>query len=139
MEECIFCKIVADEIPSARVYDDATKLAFMDINPIRPGHLLVIPKQHYERLTDLPDDEAADLARVLPRLARAAVKAADADGFNVVQTNGACAGQVVPHVHIHIIPRHDNDGYSFRWQPGSYAQGEMETWQRKIVDALEAR
>ena len=136
MGECIFCKIVAGEIPSARVYEDETKLAFMDIGPIQPGHTLLIPKAHYERLTDLPDDLAADLARVLPRLGRAVVTAADADGFNIHQTNGTCSGQVVPHVHIHIIPRHDGDGYSFHWKAGSYSEGEMEAWRTRIADQM---
>jgi histidine triad (HIT) family protein len=136
MSDCIFCKIVAGELPSARVYEDETKVAFMDIGPVRPGHTLLIPKEHYELFTDLPDELAADLARVLPRLARAVVKAANADGCNIMQMNGACAGQVVPHVHIHIIPRHDDDGYSFRWKAGSYAEGEMQSWQRKIEGQL---
>jgi len=136
MSDCIFCKIVAGEVPSARVYEDPDRLAFMDINPIRPGHLLLIPKRHYERLTDLPEDEAAELGRLLPRLARAVVKAANADGFNIFQTNGACAGQVVPHLHFHLIPRHENDGYTFRWRPGSYAEGELEAWRTRIADAL---
>ena len=138
MSDCIFCKIVAGELPSARVYEDETKLAFMDIGPVQPGHTLLIPKKHYERFTDLPDDLAADLARVLPRLSRAVAGAADADGFNLLQMNGACAGQVVPHVHIHIIPRHEDDGYSFHWKAGAYAEGEMQEWQRKIKEQLDA-
>ena len=138
MSECIFCKIIAGEIPSAKVYEDGAKLAFMDIGPVRPGHVLLIPKKHYERLTDMPGDEAADLARVLPDLGRAVVEAAGADGFNIHQTNGACSGQVVPHVHIHVIPRHDDDGYSFHWKAGSYAEGEMVCWRDKIAAALEA-
>jgi len=133
MNDCIFCKIVAGEVPAARVYEDETKLAFMDIGPIRPGHTLLIPKKHYERLTDLPDELSADLAGALPRLARAVVKATDADGFNIHQTNGACSGQVVPHVHIHIIPRHDDDGYSFHWKAGTYAEGELEAWRDRIA------
>jgi len=136
MSDCIFCKIVAGKIPSARVYEDETKIAFMDIGPVQPGHMLLIPKKHYERFTDLPDDLAADLARVLPELAGAVVKAADADGFNLFQTNGACSGQVVPHVHIHIIPRHNDDGYSFHWKAGSYAEGELQQWQQKIKEQL---
>jgi len=137
MSDCIFCKIVGGEIPSTKVYEDDTKLAFMDIGPVRPGHVLLIPKKHYERLTDMPADEAADLASVLPKLARAVVKAAGADGFNIHQTNGACSGQVVPHVHLHVIPRHDDDGYSFRWKAGSYAEDEMARWRDKIAAALE--
>ena len=136
MPDCIFCKIVAGEIPSAKVYEDATKLAFMDINPVQPGHVLVIPKKHYERLTELPDEEAADLASALPRLARAVVAAARADGFNIFQTNGRCSGQAVFHVHVHIIPRRNNDGYSFHWRPGQYAPGELDAWRKRISDEL---
>ena len=138
MSDCIFCRIVADEIPSARVYEDEKVVAFMDIGPLRPGHTLLIPREHYERFTDLPEDLAAHLGSVLPRLAAAVVKAANADGFNLHQTNGACSGQVVPHVHIHIIPRHDDDGYSFRWRAGSYEEGEMAEWQARIRSALQA-
>jgi len=136
MNDCIFCKIVAGEIPSARVYEDDAKLAFMDIGPVRPGHVLLIPKTHYERFTDLPNDVAADLGGILPHLSSAVVKAAHADGFNLFQTNGPCSGQVVPHVHIHIIPRHDGDGYSFHWKAGEYADGEMATWCNRIRNAL---
>jgi len=136
MGDCIFCKIVSGEVPSARVYEDDELLAFMDIAPIRPGHTLLIPKAHYERLTDLPESLAASIGRVLPRLARAVVTAAHADGFNIHQTNGRCSGQVVPHVHFHIIPRHDGDGYSFHWRAGSYGPGEMEAWRERIRAAL---
>ena len=129
---CIFCRIAAGEIPSLRVLEDETKLAFLDINPVRPGHTLLIPKRHYERLTDMPAAEAGELLSALPELARAVVKAAGADGFNVFQTNGACSGQVVPHVHFHIIPRHENDGASFRWAAGAYAEGEAEEWPARI-------
>ena len=137
MADCIFCKIVADEVPSCRVYEDDRALAFMDIGPIQPGHVLLIPKAHHERLTDLPEELAAHLGGLLPKLGRAVVTAADADGFNVHQTNGACSGQVVPHVHFHIIPRHDEDGYSFHWKPQSYTEGEMADWQERIKSALE--
>jgi histidine triad (HIT) family protein len=134
--DCIFCKIQAGAMPAARVYEDEKALAFIDIGPIRPGHTLLIPREHHERLTDLPEALAAHLGRLLPRLGRAVVRAADADGFNLHQTNGRCSGQVVPHVHVHIIPRHDDDGYSFRWQAGSYEKGEAEAWAEKIAAAL---
>lgn len=137
MSDCIFCKIVAGEIPCCRVYEDDSALAFMDIGPIQPGHMLLIPKAHHERVTDLPEELAAHLGSLMPRLARAVVAAADADGFNIHQTNGACSGQVVPHVHFHIIPRHNDDGYSFHWRAGEYADGVIETWQNKIIAALE--
>ncbi len=138
MSDCIFCKIVAGKIPSEKVYEDESLLAFMDIGPVQPGHVLLIPKKHYERFTELPEDLAAALGRKLPALSRAVVAAAKADGFNLFQTNGACSGQVVPHVHIHIIPRHEGDGYSFRWVAGKYAPGELQTWRAKIAAALKA-
>lgn len=137
MSDCIFCKIVAGEIPCSRVYEDDSALAFMDIGPVCPGHVLLIPKAHHARVTDLPEALAAHLGQLLPRLARAVVAAADADGFNLHQTNGACSGQVVPHVHFHIIPRHNDDGYSFRWRAGAYADGVIETWRNRIIAALE--
>ncbi len=136
MSDCIFCKIVDGKIPSEKVYEDEALLAFMDIGPVQPGHLLLIPKKHYERFTELPEELAASLGRMLPVLSRAVVAAAKADGFNLFQTNGACSGQVVPHVHIHIIPRHDGDGYSFRWVAGKYALGEAQEWRKKIASAL---
>jgi histidine triad (HIT) family protein len=139
MSDCIFCKIVAGEIPCAKVYEDDTKLAFMDINPIQPGHVLLIPKEHFERVTDLPDAVAADLGATLPMLGRAVVSAAKADGMNIHQTNGRCSGQAVFHVHFHLIPRRNDDGYSFRWDPrGPYPEGEMEKWRARIVEAVEA-
>jgi histidine triad (HIT) family protein len=139
MSDCIFCKIVAGEIPSATVYEDETKFALMDINPILPGHVLLVPKAHYERVTDLPDEVAADLGGALPKLGRAVVAAAKADGFNIFQTNGRCSGQAVFHVHFHVIPRHNDDGYTFRWSPrGPYEEGKMAEWRQRIADALEA-
>ena len=138
MSDCIFCKILAGEIPSSRVYEDDRAMAFMDIGPIQPGHVLLIPKAHHERVTDLPDDLAAHLGGLLPRLARAVVAATEADGFNIHQTNGACSGQVVPHVHFHIIPRRNDDGYSFHWKAGAYGEGEMAALRDKIAAALDA-
>ena len=136
MSDCVFCRIAAGSLPATKVYEDASKLAFMDIAPIQPGHTLLIPKRHFERLTDLPEDVAADLTRFLPKLARAVAAATAADGFNVMQTNGACAGQSVFHVHFHVIPRHDGDGYRFHWQPTPYRPGQMEQWQKGIVEKL---
>jgi len=134
--DCIFCKIVKGEIPSSCVYTDDACMAFLDIGPLAAGHVLLIPRAHHERLTDVPDGEMATVGRVMPRLARAVMAATGAEGFNIYQTNGACAGQVVPHVHFHIIPRRSNDGLGFRWKPGSYGEGEMEDYRRRIAEAV---
>ncbi len=109
-EDCIFCQIVAGEIPSHTVYEDDDVFAFLDVNPLAPGHTLVIPKGHHERLQDLPDDEAEDLYETLHELIPAVENAVDAPASNVGFNNGEESGQEVPHVHGHIIPRFEGDG-----------------------------
>jgi histidine triad (HIT) family protein len=108
--DCIFCQIVAGDIPSKTVYEDESVLAFLDVNPLAPGHTLVISKDHHETLGDLPEDTASDLFSVLHDLTPAIEAAVDADASNVAFNNGEVAGQEVPHVHGHIIPRFDGDG-----------------------------
>jgi len=115
VSECIFCKIVAGEIPSARIYEDGEVVAFLDINPLAEGHVLVVPRRHVERLVDLSADEAGALLRPVPAIAKALLAATGAEGFNVLQNNGRCAGQVVEHLHLHIIPRRPGDGLGYRW------------------------
>ena len=134
--ECVFCKIVAGQIPAARVYEDDACLAFMDIAPLQLGHTLLIPKRHYERLSDMPAEDMARLGQAMPRLARAVLAATNAEGLNLYQTNGEAAGQVVPHVHFHFIPRTAGDGLGFRWLRRDYAPGEMEKYQHAIAAAL---
>ncbi len=109
-EDCIFCQIVAGDIPSRTVYEDDDVLAFLDANPLARGHTLVIPKEHYETLGDVPEDTAVGVFRALHRLAPAIEDAVDADASNVAFNNGAAAGQEVPHVHGHVIPRFEGDG-----------------------------
>lgn len=115
MADCIFCKIVAGQIPCTKVYEDAACLAFMDINPISPGHTLVVPKRHYEAITEMSADEAAALFRPIPSLAAAVKEAIGAEALNVLQNNGRAAGQAVDHLHVHLIPRWAGDGLGFRW------------------------
>ncbi|WP_266079495.1 HIT family protein [Haladaptatus caseinilyticus] len=109
-ENCIFCQIVAGDIPSKTVYEDDSVFAFLDVNPLAPGHTLVIPKHHYETLADLPEDAATDLFSALHRLTPVVEDAVAADASNVAFNNGEASGQEVPHVHGHIIPRFDDDG-----------------------------
>lgn len=115
----IFDKILAGEIPCHRVYEDEHVLAFLDIGPLSRGHTLVIPKERTAGLHELSDDAAAAIGRVLPRLCRAVMKATGAEAFNVVTNTGASAGQVVMHVHFHIIPRLGEDGLAMRWSAGT--------------------
>lgn len=114
-QDSIFTKIVKGEIPCHRVFENERILAFLDITPLSEGHTLVIPKQQVERLEDLPPEETAELARQLGAIAKRVVAAAGAEGYNILQNNGRVAGQEVPHVHFHIIPRRAGDGLGYRW------------------------
>ena len=105
-----FDEILDGKIPCHRVYEDEHVLAFLDIFPISPGHTLVIPKEHSVDLPSTDTDALLRVAVVLPRIAAAVVAATGAEGFNVLQSNGACAGQMVGHIHFHIVPRREGDG-----------------------------
>jgi len=134
--DCIFCKIVSGQIPALRVYEDDHCLAFLDIGPLAQGHTLVIPKEHFEELTDMPAEQVAAIARQLPRLAKAVIEAVSAEGINVLVNQGKVAGQDVPHVHWHIIPRVAEDGLGYRWNASQYPQGQAVQVQHRITQAL---
>lgn len=137
MSETIFSRIVRGEIPCHRVYDDKHVLAFLDVNPLAPGHTLVIPKEPAVTLDQLSDDAAAGLGRALPRICRAVTKAVGATSYNVLQNNGAEAHQVVQHVHFHIIPKLDDGrGLGVGWKPGALDNAEGAALAEKLRAAL---
>lgn len=109
-DDCVFCAIVDGELPSRDVYEDDDVLAFLDANPLAPGHTVVIPKAHHERLGDLPAELATAVGGRLAQLAPEIEAAVDADGATVAFNDGEAAGQEVPHVHGHVIPRFEGDG-----------------------------
>ncbi len=119
---CIFCQIVKGKIPSDTVYEDREVLAFLDIMPVNPGHTLVIPKEHYETILDIPAGVVARISEVLPHVARAVMGATGAPGFNILINNYPAAGQVVPHAHFHIVPRFADDGLRL-WPGKKYKEG----------------
>lgn len=112
---CIFCKIVAGEIPAAKVYEDALTVAFMDIGQVNPGHVLVACKRHAVTLLELTADEAAAVMQTAQRIAQAAQQAFEPDGITLFQANGAAGGQTVFHFHMHVLPRHAEDGMALTW------------------------
>ena len=120
---CIFCRLLKGEIPSSRIFEDDASVAFLDINPVSKGHTLVIPKVHGELLTDLPSNVLQRLILSVQKVARAQYRALGAVAINVTQANGAKAGQCVPHVHFHVIPRYAGDP-DHQWTPGAYAGSE---------------
>jgi histidine triad (HIT) family protein len=137
MADTIFGKIIAGEIPCHRVYEDDHVLAFLDINPLTPGHTLVIPKEPAERLDQLSDDSGAALGRVLPRLCRAVVAATGVTEYNVLENNGAGAHQAVLHVHFHIIPKpNPREGLGIGWSARSLDPKEAAALVAKIRGAL---
>lgn len=112
---CVFCKIVARQIPANVVYEDEHTLAFMDIGQVNPGHVLVAVKAHAENIFALDDAQAAAVFRSAARVARAIREAFAPPALSVYQANGAVAGQTVQHLHIHLVPRHEGDGMALAW------------------------
>ena len=110
MDDCIFCKIVKGEIPAAKVFESDKFLAFLDISPANKGHALIIPKNHYVSLNEMPDEDGKEFGELQVKLAKEVMKATNAEGFNVVNNNFEAAGQLVNHVHFHIYPRRKGDG-----------------------------
>ena len=134
--DCVFCKIATGDIPAVIVLQTPGAVAFLDIAPLAEGHTLLIPKHHYTTIADMPPEDLAHVLHELPRLAQAVISATGAQGFNLLQNNGRAAGQVVEHVHFHIIPRVPADGLGYRWNAGSYARGRAEALQKTIQSAL---
>ena len=139
-DDCIFCKIVRGEIPSSIIFEDDVCMAFLDVFPINKGHCLLIPKKHYVNLLDVDSDIAAHMARRLLDLTRAVKTATGEDGVLTVVANGEGAGQEVPHLHFHAIPRSRGANFGFRFPPNyreSMAdRNELDEIARKIANAI---
>ena len=133
MNDCIFCKIIAGEIPSTAVYEDDNVFAFLDITPVNPGHTLVVPKKHSTNVLDTDDETLASLFPAVKQVAHAVKKGMEAEGINIHINNGSAAGQVVPHLHLHIIPRYADDGLHL-WKGSEKKYSEDAA--RKIKEAL---
>ena len=136
--DCIFCKIGRGDVPSLSVLETPDLLAFLDIGPLAPGHTLLIPKQHYESVLDVSPDVLAALTAALPALAKAVLRTSGATGLNVLQNTGCSAGQAVPHLHFHLIPRREGDSLGFLWNASKYAPGEGEAVQARIIRELQS-
>ena len=116
---CIFCKIANGEIPSATLYEDEDFCVILDLGPSTKGHALILPKNHFANLFEIPEDIEAKAFVLAQKMATKMKKVFDCDGFNIVQNNGTTAGQTVFHFHIHLIPRYDKDGAGVSWKPGT--------------------
>lgn len=132
-ENCIFCRIANGEIPSRTVYEDGRFRAILDLGPATKGHALILPKEHYEDLFAMPEELAAEAMKLAKRLAGIQKERLKADGLNLVQNNGAAAGQTVRHFHIHLIPRYEGDGQTIGWKPGDPGEAELDQTLQEIV------
>ena len=133
-DDCIFCKIANGEIPSNTIYEDDSFRAILDLGPATRGHALILPKDHYKDLTELPEETAAAVMKLAKQLTVRMIKNLKADGLNVVQNNGEAAGQTVMHYHLHLIPRYTDDGAHILWKPTEVSQEEL----AKIKDEITA-
>ncbi len=134
--ECIFCAIVDGKIPSAKVYEDEHVFAFMDIAPANPGHLLIIPKQHYRNIFDMPAEVGSKIMETAIPLAAAIREALNPDGLNLFQSNEAAGFQTVFHFHLHLIPRWEGDPLRLPWKPSEGNIEEINNIAVKIKDVL---
>ncbi len=137
MSDCIFCKLANGVFPTNTVYEDETFRVIMDLGPASPGHMLILPKEHYANLYELPEDTAAAAMKLAKKLAIAAKDALHADGVNVVQNNEEAAGQTVMHFHLHVIPRFEGVGNVTLWEPGTAASEELAEQAAKIAEKLQ--
>ncbi len=132
-DNCIFCKIANGEIPSKTLYEDDSFRVILDLGPATRGHALILPKDHYANLYELPDEVAAEAMKLAKKMAIRMKERLGADGFNLVQNNGETAGQTVMHFHLHLIPRYENDGQHILWNPGESTPEELEEIKDQIT------
>lgn len=132
---CLFCRIVSGEIPAQKIFETEEVLAFLDIQPIQPGHVLVVPKEHAATFLDMSEQSVASCMIAAQRVARALMRVTNADGFNLKQNNGEAAGQAVHHVHVHLIPRFSNDGLA-SWSGRALDSEKMAEWAERFREVL---
>ena len=134
--DCIFCKIIAGQIPCYKVFENQSVLAFLDIGPVSDGHTLLLPKAHYQRLDQCPAQVLAQIMTAAGPIAKAAAAAANTTAYNVLCNNGSEAGQAVGHLHFHIIPRRSNDKVFAHWPSFKYPDGKAEEILQKIKENM---
>lgn len=133
-DNCIFCKIANGEIPSKTIYEDEEFRVILDLGPAARGHALILPKNHFANLYELPDETASKVMLLAKKMATQMTDKLQCDGFNLVQNNGETAGQTVFHFHMHLIPRYKNDNQTIGWKPGEPTQEELEETRKQIVE-----
>ena len=133
-DDCIFCKIVAGEIPSQTLYEDEKFKVILDVGPATRGHALILPKNHYANLYELPEEDAAEAMKLAKRMMIKMTEKLNCDGFNIVQNNGEVAGQTVFHFHMHLIPRYNNNGEILKYVAGEPDQEGLAQIRKMITE-----
>lgn len=136
MSNCIFCKIAAGDIPSATLYEDEDFRVILDLGPASKGHALILLKEHYANIYEIPDELAGKAMKLAKKMASAMTEALNCDGFNLVQNNGEAAGQTVFHFHMHLIPRYADDSVGLTWTPGKLTDDMRDEILEKVKAAL---
>lgn len=136
-DDCIFCKIANGEIPSATLYEDNDFRVILDLGPASKGHALILPKEHYPNLYELPDEMAEKAILLAKKMVMKMTEVLGCDGFNVVQNNGTAAGQTVFHFHIHLIPRYENDHAGFGWNVGELNETDRDDILNKMKESYQ--
>ena len=132
-DDCIFCKIANGEIPSKTLYEDEAFRVILDLGPASKGHALILPKDHYANLYEMPEEDAGAVMKLAKRMAAQMTERLGCEGFNLVQNNGELAGQTVFHFHMHLIPRYRDDGQKIGWKPQEVSQEELEETRKQIA------
>ncbi len=135
MGNCVFCKIISGDIPSYKVYEDENALAFLDIAPVNYGHTLVVTKKHFANMEEIPEEELCRLMKAVKKVGKAIKEGMSVEGYNVNENNDPVAGQIIRHIHFHIVPRHVGDRLEF-WAQGEYNKGEADKIAEKIRKVL---
>ena len=132
-DNCIFCKLANGIIPTNSIYEDENFNVILDAGPATKGHALILPKEHYRNIYELPEDTAAEVFKLAKRMAETMTKKLNADGFNIVQNNEEVAGQSVFHFHMHLIPRYKGDGQHILWKPTDPTQEELKAVRDSLI------
>lgn len=132
LEDCIFCKLANGDIPTKTIYEDEKFRVILDMSPATKGHALILPKDHYANLYEIPEDLAVDCMKLAKKMAISMTEALKCDGFNLVQNNGETAGQTIFHFHMHLIPRYVDDDQEINWRPTEVSSEELEKIREKI-------
>jgi len=135
-KQCIFCQIIAGKVQSRKVYEDESVIAILDVNPANPGHMLIMPKEHYSIMPQMPDEETGHIFAVAKALSNAALRSLEVQGSNIIVANGVAAGQRAQHFMVHLIPRKENDNLNFQVPQKTIEDSELKKIRKVLADSL---